>query len=224
MKPIRILLADDHVLVRAGIRSLLQNLQDVEVIGEADDGNQALQMIQKFKPDVVLMDIAMPGLSGLEATERAVKEWPGVRIVMLSMHADQEYVRRALRAGAAGYLLKGARTAELEVAVSAVARGETYLSPAASKHLIGDFMSHGTKTDPYERLTSRQREILQLIGEGYTRKQISQKLGISSKTFDTFRAQLMDHLDLHDNASLVRYAIENDRRQRNSDPHQPPKA
>ncbi len=208
MKSIRVLLADDHALVRAGIRALLQNIAGIQVVAEADDGQEALRLIKTHQPDVVLMDISMPGLNGLEVAAQVAKDFPTVRVIMLSMHANEEYVLQALRAGAVGYLLKGARTAELELAVMAVARGETYLSPEASKHVIGGYVQRAShEPTAVEKLTPRQREILQLIAEGYTRKQIAQKLNISVKTFDTYRAQLMNQLDVHDVAGLVRYAI-----------------
>jgi DNA-binding NarL/FixJ family response regulator len=206
--PIRILLADDHALVRAGIRALLQKIANVQVVAEAENGREALELIEKFKPDIALMDIAMPELDGLTATARLAKEFPAVRVIILSMHSDQEYVLRALRAGAKGYLLKGARTSELELAVTAVARGETYLSPAASIHVVDDVVRRASgETSPLERLTARQRQVLQLIAEGHTRKQIAQALKISAKTVDTFRAQLMEELNIHDVAGLVRFAL-----------------
>jgi DNA-binding NarL/FixJ family response regulator len=215
MSPIRILLADDHTLVRAGIRSLLQNIGEVEVVAEADDGREALKLIASLQPDIVLMDIAMPNLNGLEAAARVTKEFPNVRVIILSMYANEEYVLQALRAGAAGYLLTGARAAELELAVASVARGETYLSPAASKHLIvdyvqraaGDAVPNHDERNPAERLTPRQREILQLIAEGHSTKEIAQALNISVKTAETHRTQIMERLDIHDIAGLVRYAI-----------------
>jgi DNA-binding NarL/FixJ family response regulator len=215
MSAIRVLLADDHELVRAGIRALLQNIPGIEVVAEADDGREALRGIAALKPDVVLMDIAMPGLNGLEAAGRAAKEFPHVRVVILSMHASEDYVLQALRAGAAGYLLKGARTAELELAVTSVARGEIYLSPAASKHVVLEYIqrANGAAPDgeaealPSERLTPRQREILQLIAEGHTSKEIAQQLNISTKTVEMHRTQIMDRLDIRDIAGLVRYAI-----------------
>ena len=215
MSQIRIVLADDHTLVRAGIRALLQNLAGVEVVAEADDGREALRLIEAHRPDVVLMDIAMPGLNGLEAATRVAKEFPEVRVIILSMYANEEYVLQALRAGAAGYLLKGARTPELELALNAVVQGETYLSPAASRHVVDDYIrraggegdrdSAAPRAD--ERLTPRQREILQLIAEGHTTKEIARQLDISAKTVEMHRAQLMARLDIHDVASLVRYAI-----------------
>jgi DNA-binding NarL/FixJ family response regulator len=208
MKPIRILLADDHALVRAGIRGLLQKIANVEVIAEAENGLEALQLIRKLKPDIAFLDIAMPELDGLTAAARVAKDFPNVRVIILSMHSDQEYVLRALRAGAKGYLLKGARSSELELAVLAVARGETYLSPAASMHLVADVVRRGSgEPGPLDRLTPRQRQVLQLIAEGNARKEIAQKLKVSAKTVDTFRAQLMEELNIHDVAGLVRFAI-----------------
>jgi len=208
MKPTRVLLADDHALVRAGIRTLLQNLAGIEVVAEASDGREALNLVKAHRPDVVLMDITMPELNGLEATARIVKDYPSVRVIVLSMHASEEYVWQALRAGAAGYLLKDADTAELELAVKAVARGESYLSPAVSKHVIGDYIRRtGGETSSLELLTPRQREILQLIAEGHTTKDIARILEISVKTVETHRMQLMERLDIHDIAGLVRYAL-----------------
>jgi DNA-binding NarL/FixJ family response regulator len=213
--PIRVLLADDHVLIRAGIRALLQQMSAIEVIGEADDGREAIRLIGELHPDVVLMDIAMPGLNGLEAIARITREFPGVRVIILSMHATEEYVLQALRSGAAGYLLKGARTAELELAVRSAVRGDTYLSPAVSKHLVEQYVQ-GTPSStpardlsPSERLTPRQREVLQLIAEGRTTKEIASLLSISIKTAEMHRAQLMERLSIHDVAGLVRYAIRN---------------
>ncbi|MCL4488715.1 MAG: response regulator transcription factor [Chloroflexi bacterium] len=208
MMPIRVLLADDHSLVRAGIRALLQQIAGVEVVAEAENGREALQRIKEFVPDIALLDIAMPEVDGLSALAQVANEFPSVRVIILSMHSDQEYVLRALRAGAKGYLLKGARTSELELAVPAVARGETYLSPAASIHVFDDVARRGNgEPRPIERLTARQRQVLKLIAEGYTRKQIAQNLKISAKTVDTFRAQLMEELNIHDVAGLVRFAI-----------------
>ena len=216
MKPTRVLLAEDHTLVRAGIRALLQNLAGIEVVAEASDGREALRLIKTYQPDVVLMDIAMAGLNGLEATARVTKEFPTVRVIILSMHSNEEYVAQALRAGAAGYLLKDAVAAELELAVTAVARGETYLSPVVSKHVIADYLRRvgereasggGGATPASELLTPRQREILQLIAEGRSTKEIASTLHLSVKTIETHRTQLMARLDIHDVAGLVRYAI-----------------
>ncbi len=207
MKPVRVLLADDHTLVRAGFRALFQSIEGIEVIAEAADGREALQMIATQQPDVVLMDIAMSGLNGLEATARVAQEFPHVHVVMLSMHANEEYVLQALRAGAMGYLLKDASVTELELAINAVMRGETYLSPAVSKHVVEYVQRVGGESSSLQRLTARQREILQLIAEGCTTQEIARMLHISVKTVETHRAQLMERLDIHDVAGLVRYAI-----------------
>ena len=214
MTPIRVLIADDHALVRAGIGALLRNIGEVEVVAEAGDGREALQLIGEHRPDVVLMDIAMPGLNGLEAVARISREFPAVRVIILSMHATEEYVLHALRSGAAGYLLKGARTAELDLAVAAVVRGEVYLSPAVSRHLVDQYIAGAPAAEQAEqpsnaseRLTPRQREILQLIAEGRTTKEIAGLLAISVKTVEMHRSQLMERLDIHDVAGLVRYAI-----------------
>lgn len=214
MKAIRVLLADDHALVRAGLRALLERLPRVEVVGEAGHGREALQQIASLRPDVALMDIAMAGMNGLEATMRAARECPRVRILILSMHTSEEYVLQALRAGAAGYLLKGALTTELEVAISAVADGGTYLSPAVSKRVVADYMRRLGKDSatepiesPYRDLTPRQREILQLVAEGHSSKEIARILEIGVKTVETYRSDLMERLDIHDVTGLVRYAI-----------------
>jgi DNA-binding NarL/FixJ family response regulator len=208
MKPISVLVVDDHTLVRAGIRSLLQKIAGVEVVGEASDGREALRLAGAYRPDVVLMDIAMPGLNGLDATARLVKKLPGVNVIILSMHVNEEYILQALRAGATGYMLKGADTAELEIAIKAVARGETYLHPMVSKHVVADYIKRVSgETTSFEVLTPRQREILQLIVDGYSTKKIARTLRISVKTVETHRMQLMERLDIYDIAGLVRYAI-----------------
>ncbi len=207
MKPVRVLLADDHTLVRAGIRSLLQEL-GIEVIAEAGDGREALDLIRKHLPDVVLMDIAMPGLNGLEAAARVAADFPRVRVIILSMHANEQYALRALRSCAAGYLLKDASATELELAIMAVSRGDTYLSPAILKLVAGFVQRTGGDCDSSaELLTARQREMLQLIAEGRSTQEIARILDISVKTVETHRSQLMDRLDIHDIAGLVRYAI-----------------
>ena len=209
MTPFKILLVDNHTLVRAGIRALLEQIPNVLVVGEAGDGREALKLVEQYRPHLVLMDITMPVMNGLEATVRLVKDFPGTRVVMLSVHTDEEYVLQALRAGAVGYLLKDAGRAELEIAVAAVARGETYLSPAVSRHVVGDYVRRtGSGLEGrLETLTPRQREILQLIAEGKSTKEIASILDVSVKTVETHRAQLMERLDIHDVAGLVRYAI-----------------
>lgn len=208
MNPITILLADDHALVRAGIRALLQGLVNVEVVGEAENGDEAIALAERLQPTIVLMDIAMPGISGLEATRRLTLQYPGMRVIILSMHMDQQYAMRALRAGAKGYLLKGARTSELELAITSIARGETYLSPAMSRVLV-DQVVHGAPVEPnlLARLTLRQREVLQLIAQGLTSKEIARELALSIKTVNTHRADIMEQLGIHDIAGLVRFAV-----------------
>ena len=206
--PARVLLTEDHWLVRASLRSLLGDFPGIEVVGEASDGREALQRIPELKPDIVLMDISMPGLNGLEATRRIVKEHPEVRVVVLSMHTGERYVMDALRAGAAAYVLKGSAPRELELAIDAVARGELFLSPAISRHVIEASLGRGAEQrTSLEQLTPRQREILQLIAEGKSSKEIAQLLDAGVKTIESHRASLMARLDIHDVAGLVRYAI-----------------
>jgi len=208
MSPIRVMLADDHALVRAGLRALLQSLDGVQVVAEVGGGHEALQAVADHQPDVVLMDIAMPGMNGLEAAERVMKQWPSVRLIVLSMYTNEDYVRQALAAGAAGYLQKGADPAELELAIKAVMRGETYLTPAVSKHVVQNYLEQsGKKPGAVQDLTPRQREVLQLIAEGHSTKDIAQRLNLSVKTIETHRTELMHRLGIHDVAGLVRYAI-----------------
>jgi DNA-binding NarL/FixJ family response regulator len=204
----RILLADDHSLVRAGIRSLLEKIAGIEVAGEASNGREALEMIRTELPDLVLMDIAMRELGGLEALPRVAKNFPRVKVIILSAHANEEYVIRALRSGAAGYMLKDAATLELELAINSVAQGKTYLSPLISRTVIDSYLERvGSLSSPIEQLTARQREILQLIAEGKNTKEIAGMLDISIKTVEAHRLQLMARLDIHDVPGLVRYAI-----------------
>ena len=205
--PLRVLLADDHALVRAGLRKLLESIPGVEVVAEAGDGREALALVASKKPDLALLDITMPGLNGLEATEHIGREHPGTRVILLSMHASEEHVLQALRAGAAGYLPKDAALEELELAINAARKGETYLSPAVSRHVSDYVRRTGAEATPRETLTPRQREILQLIAEGHSTKRIAGTLGVSVKTVETHRSQLMEKLDIHDVAGLVRYAI-----------------
>jgi DNA-binding NarL/FixJ family response regulator len=208
MKPIRVVLAEDHRLVRAGLRALLETSSKIEVVGEADDGRGALALVARERPALVLMDIAMPSLDGLETTRRIVKEYPDVRVIILSMHTDDKFVLQALRAGARGYLLKEAVPRELELAVDAVLRGEVFLSPPISKRVIKDYLRRaGDETSPLEQLSPRQREILKLIAEGKSTKQIAGLLETSVKTVETHRSVLMERLDIHDIAGLVRFAI-----------------
>jgi DNA-binding NarL/FixJ family response regulator len=203
---IRVLLADDHALVREGIRSLLDGLADVQVVAEAADGREALRLVAQHQPDVALVDISMPGLNGLEVVASARKDHPRTRIVVLSMHKDDEYVQRALRWGAAGYLLKSATCQELEMAVRAVARGEIWLSSSVSQPVVTTYLRAG-ESSSVEALSSRQRQVLQLIAEGHSTKEIAQRLGLSVKTVEGHRTQLTERLGIHGIPGLVRYAI-----------------
>lgn len=208
MNCLRVLLVDDHALVRAGMKALLQKIDGIEVVADVGDGADALKYLQAAVPDLVLMDIAMPGLNGLDATSRIVKASPATRVILLSMYANEEYLQQALQAGASGYLLKGAELDELEVAIRTVAKGEIYLTPAVAKYAVDAFRAKSDgASSPLARLSSRQREILQLIAEGHTTKDIAQRLNVSVKTVETHRAQLMERIDIHDVPGLVRFAI-----------------
>ena len=208
MSAMRVLLADDHTLVRAGLRKLLESMPDIHVVGEAGDGLALLALAEQLQPHLVLMDIAMPGLNGLEATARLIKAMPGIRVMILSMHQNEEYVRRALRHGAVAYLLKDSAPMELELAMTAVLRGETYLSPAVSKGVLEDYVHRLREDDqPSEHLSPRQREVLQLIAEGLSTKDIARRLDLSVKTVETHRTTLMRQLDVHEVTGLVRHAL-----------------
>lgn len=208
MTNVRVLLAEDHQLVRAGIHALLDRMTGVEVVAEVSDGVEALKAVETIQPDIVLMDVAMPGLNGLEAAGRITKQWPLVRIIILSMHANEEYLRQALTAGAMGYLLKGANLVELEQAIRTVSKGEPYLTPSVARYAIEAYRQEGTRElTPLERLSPRQREVLQLMAEGHSTKEMAFRLKLSTKTVETHRAQLMERLDIHDIAGLVRFAI-----------------
>ena len=210
----RVLLADDHTLVRAGIRGLVSAISGVEIVGEAADGQQALALIVELRPDVALVDISMPGLNGLDLAARVAREAPTTRVAILSMHGTPSHVAQALRAGVKGYVLKDAAAAELPVLLAAVMRGEIYLSPAISKHVVDGFLAQGGEALAERRpgraddgLTPRQREILQLVAEGKSTKEVAQVLDLSVKTVEAHRGQIMERLEIHDLAGLVRYAI-----------------
>ena len=207
MEPIHVLIADDLALVRAGVRALLEHSSDMQVVAEAGDGRQALQMVHEYRPDVVLMAITLPAMNGIEATARITKEFPAVRVVILSSHTGEEYVWQAFRAGASGYLPKAASPQELDEAIKSVLRGKIYLSRLLSRQITDFDRLMRSELSLLERLTPRQREILQLIAEGKSTKGIAKDLEISVKTVETHRAQLMDRLGIHDVAGLVRYAI-----------------
>ena len=205
----RIVLADDHALVRQGFRALLGAIADFEVVGEAANGREALRLIRALAPEVALIDISMPELNGLDATAHALREQPQLKVIIISMHATEAYVLEALRAGAAGYLLKDADAGELERAIRAVARGERYLTPSVSHHVIERFMraERGETVSEAEALSPRHREVLQLIAEGKSTREIAARLNLSVKTIETHRAQLMQRLDIFDVAGLTRYAL-----------------
>ena len=210
MEKIRILLADDHTLMRSGIRALLEDEPGLTVIGEAEDGRTAVAMACRLGPDVVIMDIAMPLLNGLEATRQIKQQCPRVRVLILSMHDNEEYIRQVLEAGAMGYILKDAAARELISAIRSVYRGEAVLSPAVTRLVIEDYLRWGgaRPQDESDGLSPREREVLQLIAEGYTNKQIAEILSISIKTVQAHRNNLMGKLDLHDRGELIKYAIQ----------------
>ena len=221
MQSLRVLVVDDHSLVRAGLRALLEKISGVTVIGEAGDGREALKLIETAKPDVVLMDLAMPGFNGVEATARIARASPQTRVIVVSVHGDPESVLAAIDAGASGFMSKDASFGELEVAIRSVARGGTYLSPSISQHVLDDYRrrvmddrerhcgptSGSTERSQLARLTPRQREILQLLAEGSSSRKMARTLGVSIKTVESHRAQLMERLGIHDVAGLVRFAI-----------------
>ena len=208
MTGIRVILADDHALVRSGIRLVLQSLPGVEVVAEAEGGRETLKLVEALRPDIALLDISMPGLNGIETTGQIRSRFPATRSVILSVHNEDEYVVQALRAGAAGYLHKDATPAELELALAAVARGETYLSTRVAGGVIERLLQSGEyNPGPLEQLTARQREILQLIAEGYSTKEIAVQLDVSIKTVETHRALMMARLGIHEVAGLVRFAV-----------------
>jgi two-component system response regulator NreC len=207
---IRVLLADDHTILRDGIRALLEDQSDMEVIGEAEDGQATVKMVAKLKPDVVVMDIAMPLLNGLEATRQIQRDYPQVKVLILTMHENEEYIRQVLAAGALGYVLKDAAARDLLGAIRTVNQGEAVLSPAITRLVIEDYLRWGDirPEDTSNGLTLREREVLQLIAEGYTNKEIAEILNLSVKTIQSHRTNLMNKLDLHDRGELIKYAIQ----------------
>jgi two-component system response regulator NreC len=210
MKKIRVLLAEDHTIVRKGLRSILDAEDSIEVVGEAEDGRAAVEAVEHLRPDVVLMDISMPGLNGLEATRQIKHRAPHIRVLVLTMHTNEKYILQILQAGASGYLVKQAAVEELISAIQAVHRGDAFLSPSISKKVVQRYVQQGqamAEEDSYELLTPREREVLQLIAEGHTNRDISEILHISIKTVEVHRANLMKKLDLHSAAELTRYAI-----------------
>lgn len=204
-KKILILLADDHAVVRQGFRYILNAQADMEVVGEAGDGNEAVRAAKELEPNVVIMDVAMPGLNGIEATRRICDSLPHTRVLALSMHKDSVYVREILRAGARGYLLKDAIDKDLVFAVRTVARGEGYISPAVSDAVLNDYRRH--VSNPIDLLSSREREVLQLLAEGKTNKEVAASLNLSVHTVDAHRGRIMEKLNLHSIGELVRFAM-----------------
>ncbi|HKG60396.1 MAG TPA: response regulator transcription factor [Pyrinomonadaceae bacterium] len=207
MTPIRVLIADDHALVRAGIRALVERIDGVVVVGEAGKGSEALELARQLRPNLLLLDITMPDGNGFDVLDQITKKHPEIRVIVLTVHEAGEYAIRALREGAAGYLPKSAASIELEQAIHTVVRGEPYISPETAQNTILQQRKGATKRDLLATLSPRQREVLRLIAEGRTTKQIAQVLKISVKTVETHRAQLMERLGIHDVAGLVRYAI-----------------
>jgi len=211
MSRIKILVADDHALLREGIIAILKLHDDVEVVGEASDGMDAIQKALKLKPDIVLMDIAMPGLGGLEATVEIKKSAPSIKILVLSQYDDREYVSRLIKAGVSGYILKHAVGTDLLSSIRAVARGEFYLYSAIASSVIGEYLSKGTgaiEEEPYERLTDREKQVLKLIAEGHTHKEIASMLDISVKTVIAHYTNFQEKLDIRTRAGLIKFAIQ----------------
>jgi two-component system, NarL family, response regulator NreC len=207
MRRTRILLADDHAVVRQGFKMILSAQSDMEIVGEAANGREAVELAEQLKPDVVVMDVAMPELNGIEATRRLVSGAPHTRVIALSMHKDSVYVREILRAGARGYLLKDSGAEDLVRAIRAVASGESWLSPAVSNAVLDDYRRH--VTNPIDLLTSREREVLQMLAEGKTNKEIASVLNLSVYTVDAHRGRIMEKLNLHSINELVRFAVRN---------------
>jgi DNA-binding NarL/FixJ family response regulator len=210
MNKIRVLLADDHTILRDGIRALIEDEPDMVVVGEAEDGRSAVRMAAQLKPDVVLMDIAMPLLNGLEATLKIHRDYPEVKVLILTMHENEEYIRRVLATGAMGYILKDAAARDLLSAIRSVSQNQAVLSPAITRLVIEDYLRWGDLQSNHtsSKLSPREREVLQLIAEGYTNKEIAKILNISIKTVQAHRANMMKKLDLHDRGDLIKYAIQ----------------
>ena len=212
MTTLRVLLVEDHAIVRQGVRALLDEESDISIVGEAGDGSEGLALAQKLRPDIVLMDLSLPGLGGIEATRQIRELLPDIRVLVLSMHDNEEYVFRALRSGASGYVLKQSTSTELVLALRAVAAGSTFLSPSISQILISDYVrraeSQESDGEILGLLTPREREVLQLIARGLSNRQIAERLHISVKTVETHRGNMMQKLDVHDRAGLVKFAID----------------
>lgn len=210
MSKIRVLLVDDHLILREGIRSLLGKVLDIEMVGEAGEGGEAVAKVEQLVPDVVLMDITMPGMSGLEATRQIKQKYPQVKVLILTIHATNQYLSQMLQAGASGYVVKTTATSELISAIRAVHQGDVYLYPSITRMLVEDYLQRvkgGEEKTSYEGLTSREREILMYIAEDKKNKEIADLLGISVRTVQAHRTNLMDKLGAHDRTELVKYAI-----------------
>jgi len=210
MPKTKILVVDDHAIVREGVRMILAKESDLEVVGEAGDGEQALELTERLRPDVVIMDISMPGMGGIEATQTIRTRHPEVQVLALTMHEDESYIFQLLRAGAAGYVLKRAAAQDLVQAVRAAAKGEAFLYPSVARKVVEDYLKRvemGEERQRYDGLTAREKEILTLIAQGLSNQQIAEKLFISIKTVQTHRAHVLEKLKLHDRTELVRYAI-----------------
>ncbi len=210
MEKIRVFLVDDHTVVRQGLRRILESDDEIEIVGEAGDGRTAIELVQKLRPHVVVMDVAMPELNGIEATRQILKRVEGAKVLVLSMHGDDVYVRQALKAGARGYLLKDSEDLDLIKAVKAIKSGGSFFSPPVSKVVLSGYLgdkADGDTEDSVARLTDREREVLQLIAEGKTNKEVAHALSVSVNTVETHRKHIMEKLDLHNTAELVRFAI-----------------
>jgi two-component system response regulator NreC len=207
MEKIKILLVDDHAIMRDGIKALLSIYDDIEVVGEASEGRKAIEMARELNPDVVVMDISMPGMDGLEVTRRLTKRNPGMKVIILTQHDNREYILSAIKVGAAGYIPKKALGSDLISAIRAVHSGDSFLYPSAAKTLIDDYRKQAEQPDIYESLTEREREILKLIAEGLTSREIANALYISQKTVQGHRTKIMEKLDLHNRTELIKYAI-----------------
>ncbi len=210
MNKIRVLVADDHTIVREGVRILLEAQPDIEVVGEAADGQEALERVRELLPDIVLIDIAMPNLNGLEATRAIKRDYPSIQTIALTMYESDEYFFQILNAGASGYILKKAASADLLTAIRAVYAGEVFLYPSVARRLVADYLSRvksGEEKSSYDGLTAREREVLKLIAEGHTNQVIADKLVISPSTVQTHRTRIMQRLNLHNRAELIQYAM-----------------
>ena len=207
MQNIRLLIVDDHAVLRDALRALLSLSEDIEIVGEASDGTEAIEKVQELEPDVVVMDLGMPKMDGLEATRRISKKYPRVKVLVLTQHDNKEYILSAIKAGASGYVPKKALGAELMSAIRSVYQGQSFLYPSAAAALIDDYVHRVEERDPYDTLTGREREVLKLIAEGHTSRKIAEMLFISLKTVQGHRTKVMEKLDIHNRTELIKYAM-----------------